>query len=153
MVSGGHFGPQRTTAKVLEAGFYWPTLFNDAKKCVLNYDACQRSGNISQKDKMLQSRILEVEIFDMQGIDLMGPFLMLNGNKYILICIDYVSKWVKAQACAVNDAKVVYKFLQKLFARFGMPRAIISDRGTHFYNRNMKALLARYGVKHKIATS
>ena len=59
---------------------------------------------------------------------------------------------MEAQACVVNDARVVCKFLQRLFARFGMPRAIISDGGTHFCNRNMEALLARYGVKHKIAT-
>ena len=82
----------------------------------------------------------------------MGPFPNSDGNKYILVCVDYVSKWVEAQACAANDAKVVYKFLQKLFSRFGMPQAIISDGGTHFCNRNMEALLARYGVRHKIAT-
>ena len=100
---------------------------------------------------MLQSGILKVEIFDVWGIDFMGPFLIFDGNKYILVCVDYVSKWVEAQACVVNDVKVVCKFLQRLFARFGMPR-IISNVGTHFYNRNMEALLARYGVKHKIAT-
>ena len=82
----------------------------------------------------------------------MGPFQTSDGNKYILVYVDYISKWVEAQACAVNDARVVCKFLQKLFARFGMPRAIISDGGKHLYNRNMEALLARYRVKHKIAT-
>ena len=82
----------------------------------------------------------------------MGPFLISNGNCYILVCVDYVSKWVEAQAYAVNDARVVCKFLQRLFARFGMPRAIISDGRTHFCNRNIEALLAHYRVKHKIAT-
>ena len=81
-----------------------------------------------------------------------GAISNLDGNKYILVCVDYVSKWVEAQACTVNDARVVCKFLQKLFARFGMPRAIISDGGTHFCNKHMEALLARYGVRHKIAT-
>ena len=146
MINGGHFGPQRTASKVLEAGFYWPTIFQDAKQFVLTCDACQRSGNISKKDEMLQAGILKVEIFDVWGIDFMGLFPNSDGNKYILVCVDYVSKWVEAQACAANDAKVVCKFLQKLFLRFGMPRAIISDGGTHFCNRNMEALLARYGV-------
>ena len=59
---------------------------------------------------------------------------------------------MKAQPCAGNDARVVCKFLQRLFARFGMPRAIISNGGTHFYNRNIEALLAHYRDKHKIAT-
>ena len=152
LVNGGHFGPQRTAAKVLEAGFYWPTIFQDAREFVLSCDACQRSGNISKRDEMLQSGILEVEIFDVWGIDFMGPFPMSEGNRYILVCVDYVSKWVEAQACSVNDARVVCKFLKKLFSRFGMPRAIISDGGTHFCNKNMDTLLAHYGVKHKVAT-
>ena len=152
MVNSGHYGPQRTAAKVLEAGFYWPSILQDAREFMMHCDACQRSGNISKKDEMLQSGILEVEIFDVWGIDFMGPFPLSDGNKYILVCVDYVSKWVEVQACSVNDAKVVCRFLKKLFSRFGMPRVIISDRGTHFCNKNMETLLARYGVKHKIST-
>ena len=64
MVNGGHFGPQITAAKILEAGFFWPTLFQYARNFILNCDACQRSGNSSKKDEMLQSGILEVKIFD-----------------------------------------------------------------------------------------
>ena len=61
---------------------------------------------------MLQSRILEVKIFDVWGIEFKGPFPLSEGNKYILVCVDYVSKWVEAQACSVNDARVVCKFLK-----------------------------------------
>ena len=111
MINGGHFDPQRTAVKILEAGFFWPTLFHNARKFVLNCDAFQRSGNISKKDEMLQSGILEVEIFDVWGIDFMGPFPISDGNKYILVCVDYVSKWVEAQACVVNDARGVCKVL------------------------------------------
>ena len=99
---------------------------------------------------MLQPGILEVEIFDVWGIDFMGPFPMSEGNKYILVCVHYVSKWVEAQAYSVNDAIIICKFLRKLFSRFGMPRVIISDGGAHFCNKNMETLLARYGVKHKV---
>ena len=152
MVNSGHFGPQRTAAKVLEAGFFWPTLFQDARNFILNYDTCQRSSNISKKDEMLQLGILKFQIFDVWGIDFMGPFSMSEGNKYILVCVDYVSKWVEAQAYSVNDARVVYKFLRKLFSQFGMPRVIISDGGTHFCNKNMENLLAYYRVKHKVTT-
>ena len=101
---------------------------------------------------MLQSEILEVEIFDVWGIDFIGPFPMSEGNKYILVCVEYVSKWVEDQACSVNDARVVWKFLEKLFSWFRIPRVIISDGGTHFCNKNMETLLARYGVKHRVAT-
>nr|GEX70006.1 reverse transcriptase domain-containing protein [Tanacetum cinerariifolium] len=73
------------------------------------------------------------EIFDVWGIDFMGPFPSSRGNKYILVGVDYLSKWVEAKAFPTNDARVVCKFLKSLFARFGTPRAIVSDRGTHFY--------------------
>ncbi|GKF57217.1 reverse transcriptase domain-containing protein [Tanacetum coccineum] len=64
----------------------------------------------------------------------MGPFPSSKGNKYILVAVDYLSKWVEAKALPTNDARVVCKFLKSLFARFDAPRAIISDRGTHFCN-------------------
>ncbi|GJX83152.1 reverse transcriptase domain-containing protein [Tanacetum coccineum] len=64
----------------------------------------------------------------------MGPFPSSRGNKYIHVAVDYLSKWVEAKALPTNDAQVVIKILKSLFARFGTPRAIISDRGTHFCN-------------------
>ena len=98
--------------------------------------------------------ILEVELFDVWGMDFMGPFPVSFGNQYILVAVDYVSKWVEAMASPTNDAKVVLKFLQKyIFTRFGTPRAIISDEGTHFCNKYLGQLLDKYGVKHKVATA
>ncbi|RVW66765.1 Gag-Pol polyprotein [Vitis vinifera] len=85
--------------------------------------------------------------------DFMGPFLMSFGHSYILVGVDYVSKWVEAIPCRSNDHKVVLKFLKEnIFARFGVPKAIISDGGTHFCNKPFETLLAKYGVKHKVAT-
>ena len=97
--------------------------------------------------------IIVVEIFDVWGIDFMGPFPSSFGNEYILLAVDYVSKWVEAIPSRTNDAKVVVKFLREnIFARFGMPRAIISDQGTHFNNRSFDALLKRYSIVHRLAT-
>nr|GEZ31442.1 hypothetical protein [Tanacetum cinerariifolium] len=93
-----------------------------------------QEGKISQRDEMPQNSIQVCEIFDVWGIDFMGPFPSSKGNKYILIAVDYLSKWVEKKALPINDARVVCKFLKNLFARFGTPRAIISDRGTHFCN-------------------
>ncbi|GJU93664.1 reverse transcriptase domain-containing protein [Tanacetum coccineum] len=89
------------------------------------------------------------EIFDVWGIDFMGPFPSSRGNKYILIVVDYLSKWVEAKALPTNDARVVVKFLKSLFPRFGTPRAIISDRGTYFCNDQM----SKSGVTHRLATA
>ncbi|GJU16666.1 reverse transcriptase domain-containing protein [Tanacetum coccineum] len=76
-----------------------------------------------------------------------------RGNKYILVAVDYLSKWVEAKALPTNDARVVVKFLKSLFARFGTPRAIISDRGTHFCNDQFAKVMLKYGVTHRLATA
>ena len=83
----------------------------------------------------------------------MGPFPASFSNKYILVAVDYVSKWVEATALPTNDSRAVIKFLKKnIFTRFGVPRAIISDGGSHFCNKQMEKLLQKYGVNHKVAT-
>ncbi|KAM2008515.1 hypothetical protein ACFX16_003394 [Malus domestica] len=150
---GGHFGTQRTARKVLECGFYWPTIFKDARTFCMACDRCQRTGSIGPKDQMPQSPIFNVEIFDVWGIDFMGPFPSSHGFVYILLAVDYVSKWVEARATRTNDSKVVADFVKtNIFARFGMPRVLISDGGSHFCNRTIEALLKKYGVTHKVAT-
>ncbi|GJU26816.1 reverse transcriptase domain-containing protein [Tanacetum coccineum] len=75
-----------------------------------------------------------------------------RGNKYILVAIDYLSKWVEAKALPTNDARVVVKFLKSLFSRFGAPRAIISDQRTHFCNDKFARVMSKYGVTHRLST-
>ncbi|CAN6586226.1 unnamed protein product [Malus baccata var. baccata] len=150
---GEHFGTQSTALKVLECGFYWPTIFRDARTFSLTCDRCQRMGNISAKDQMPQNPILSVEIFDVWGIDFMGAFPSSHGFLYILLAVDYVSKWVEAKATRTNDSKVVADFVKSnIFARFGMPRVLISDGGSHFCNRTIEALLKKYNVTHRVST-
>ena len=84
---------------------------------------------------------LEVELFDVWGIDFMGPFPNSFGNQYILVAVDYVTKWVKAIPRKTNDNKIVIKFLKENISCFGTPRAIISDNGTHFCNRLFESLM------------
>ncbi|GKB08915.1 reverse transcriptase domain-containing protein [Tanacetum coccineum] len=125
--TGGHHSANVTRKKVYESGFYWPSIFKDANEYVRRCDACQRLGNISSRNEMPQNNI---QVF-----------------------VDYVSKWVEAQALPTNDARVVVKFLRSLFARFGVPKALISDRGTHFCNSQLEKALQRYGVTHKLSTA
>ncbi|GJV36086.1 reverse transcriptase domain-containing protein [Tanacetum coccineum] len=151
---GGIIMVQNLTAqKVFDAGFFWPTIYKDAHELVKNCDSCQRQGKISQRDEMPQNSIQVCEIFDVWGIDFMGPFPSSKGNKYILVAVDYLSKWVEAKALPTNDARVVCKFLKSLFARFGAPRAIISDRGTHFCNDQFAKVMLKYGVNHRLSTA
>ena len=97
------------------------------------------------------TNILEVELFDAWGIDLMGPFPSSYGHKYILLAMDYLSKWVEAIPTITCDAKVVLHFIMSnVFSRFGTPKAVISYEGSHFYNKMFASLLAKYGVKHRV---
>ncbi|GJV67514.1 reverse transcriptase domain-containing protein [Tanacetum coccineum] len=98
------------------------------------------------------TNILVSEVFDIWGIDVMGPFLSSRKNKYILVAVDNISKWVEAEALPTNDAHVVVKFLKKLFSKFRVPKALISDHGTHFCNSLPKKTLNKYGVTHGLAT-
>ncbi|GJV55630.1 reverse transcriptase domain-containing protein [Tanacetum coccineum] len=105
--TGGHYGPNVTAKKVLDSGFYWPTIIKDGKY---------------------------------------GKYTLRTND-------DYVSKWAEAQALPTSDARVVVTFLKKLFCRFEMPKALISDRGTHFCNKIKEKTMKRYGVNHRFSTS
>nr|GEZ78833.1 reverse transcriptase domain-containing protein [Tanacetum cinerariifolium] len=102
---------------------------------------------------MPQNSIQVREIFDVWGIDFMGLFPSSRWNKYILVVVDYLSKWVEAKALPTNDARVVCKFLKSLFARFGTPGAIISDLDTHFCNDQFVKVMLKYGVTHHLDTA
>ena len=148
---GGHFNGQRTTTKVLQSGFYWHSIFKDAHLFAKSCDQCQRTGNIGRRNEMPLTNILEVELFDVWGIDFMGLFPSSYGHKYILLTVDYVSKWVKVIPTITCDAKVVLCFIRSnIFSRFRTPRAVISDEGSHFCNKLFASLLAKYGVKHRV---
>ncbi|RVW61911.1 Retrovirus-related Pol polyprotein from transposon 297 [Vitis vinifera] len=123
---GGHFASQKTAMKVLQSGFTWPSLFKDAHIMCRSCDRCQRLGKLTKRNQMPMNPILIVELFDVWGIDFMGPFPMSFGWFSIL--------------------------KENIFSRFGVPKAIISDGGAHFCNKPFEALLSKYGVKHKVAT-
>ncbi|GJW38996.1 reverse transcriptase domain-containing protein [Tanacetum coccineum] len=126
--TGGHHSASVTEKKVYESGFYWPSVFKDANEYVC-------------------------EVFDVWGLDFMGPFPQSIDNKYIFVAVDYVSKWVEAQALPTNDARVVVKFLRSLFARFGVPKALISDKGTHFCNSQLEKLYKDMAIKRILERS
>nr|GFB79114.1 reverse transcriptase domain-containing protein [Tanacetum cinerariifolium] len=151
--TGGYYGASYTAKKVFDSGVYWPFIYTDAFELVKHYDSCQRQGKVSQRDEMPQNFIQICKIFDVWGIDFMGLFPSSKGNKYILVAVDYLSKWVEAKALPMNDVRVVVKFLKSLFSRFGTPKAIISDRGTHFCNDQFSRVMAMYGVTHRLSTT
>nr|GEY81788.1 reverse transcriptase domain-containing protein [Tanacetum cinerariifolium] len=128
--TGGHHGANFTAKKIFDADFFWPTIYRDAHDLVLR-----------------------CKIFDVWGINFMGPFSSSSGNKYILVAVDYLSKWVEANALPTNDARVVVKIFKSLFDRFRTPRAIISDHGTHFCNKKFAKVMPKYGVNLRLSTA
>ena len=146
---GGHFAGVKIAQKILQSGFYCPTLFKDCFEWVKHCDACQRMGNLSRRNEMPLQGILVVQIFYVWGIDFMGPFPSSFGNMYILLAVDYVSKWMEAIACPRNDVITVVRFIRRnILSRFGAPRTTISDEGSHFANKVFVKLMSRYGIKH-----
>ncbi|GKA75582.1 reverse transcriptase domain-containing protein [Tanacetum coccineum] len=134
----GHHGANYTAKKVSDSGSFWPTIYQ---------------GKISQKDEIPQNAIQVCEIFDVWGINFIGSFPSSRGNKYILVAVDYLSKWVESKALPTNDVRVVVKFLKSLFARFGTPRAIISDRGTYFCNDQFAKVMLKTIGKNRASWS
>ena len=106
-------------------------------------------GNISRINEMALQVILVEQIFYVWGIDFMGPFPPSFGNVYILLAVDYESKWVEEISYPKNDAITVVGFIQRnILSKFGAPKTIISDKGSHFANKIFAKLISRYGIKH-----
>ena len=148
-VGGNHSGI-RSAHKILQCGYYWPTIHQYAHEFAKSCDRCQRDKGISRSQELRLNPILVIELFDVWGIDFMGPFASSYRMKYIIVAVDYVSKWV---SLANNKEKCVTTFLKKnIFTRFGTPRAVISDGGYHFCNKLFKDLLEKYEVLHNVDT-
>jgi len=145
-----HARTSKTAAKVLQAGFFWPSLFKDVYTYVCARDHCQWMGNLSRKNRMPLNFILEVEIFGVWGVNFMGPFPSSKGNMYILVTVDYVSKWVEAVASPTNDSRFVAKLFKRIiFPHFGVSRVLINDNEMHFIEKKLEALLKKYEAHHK----
>ncbi|GKE19179.1 reverse transcriptase domain-containing protein, partial [Tanacetum coccineum] len=150
--TGGHYSANYTVKKVFDLGFFWPTIYRDAHDLVTRCDACQRQVKISQRDEMPQNAIQVCEIFDIWGINFMGPFPSSRGNKYILVGIDYLSKWVKAKALQTNDARVVmlkYGVTHRLSTAYH-PQ---TSGQVEVSNRGLKRILERTVGEHRASWS
>ena len=96
---------------------------------------------------------LQVELFDVWGIDFMGPFPKSKNYEYILVAMDYLFKWVEAMPCQTADSKHAKRmFHEVIFPRFGTPWMVISDGGSHFIDKAFREYLVEHGVRHNIAT-
>jgi hypothetical protein len=121
-------------------------MYQDTKDFVWRCGSCQRHGNVNTRDAMPLTNNLQIELFDVWGIDYMGSFPKSRNCEYILVVVDYVSKWVEALPCHASNAKNSKKmFEETIFPRFRVPRMVISDGGTHFTNKNFSSICQNMG--------
>jgi transposase InsO family protein len=154
--AGGHFAGDVTARKILQSGYWWPTLFADCSTYTRQCDVCQRIGKPTDSSAMPLTPILALAPFEKWGIDFVGPInppSRHGRHRYILVATDYATKWAEAEATKTNDKVIVAKFLREnIMARFGCPKELMSDRGTHFVNDVIEELTTKYKIKHRLTT-
>jgi hypothetical protein len=151
---GGHYSHFRTQAKVWSSRFFWPEMHEDTKRYVASCLECQRTGNISQRNSMSLRYNLQIDLFDVWGIEFMRPFKNSHGYEHILVMVDYVSKWVEAMPCRkASTEESIAMIKSMIFPRCGTPRILIRDGGTHFTGKNFKKCLSKLGIEHRVSTA
>jgi hypothetical protein len=128
-------------------------MYEDTKNFIQRCISCQKHENINTRDAMPLTNNLQIELFDVWRINYMGPFLKSKNCEYILVAVDYVSKWVEAMPRKNADARHSKKMFEEIiFPRFGMLRMVISDGGTRFTDRKFHLYLKDHGIRHNVAT-
>jgi hypothetical protein len=152
---GGHFADKRTTHKILRMGYYWPSLFKDAKKYVRACDSYQRVGQPNHRVEIPLNPQIVLEPFERWALDFIGPINPPSNQKvYIVVCTDYMNKWVEAKALQRAIEEAVIDFLFKdIFIRFGVPRELVTDGGPPFTSHGFKATLQKYHIQQRMTTS
>ncbi|XP_020216847.1 uncharacterized protein LOC109800479 [Cajanus cajan] len=153
-ICGSHSGGRTLAAKVLRAGYYWPTLKGDCAEFVKKCVQCQRHGNLIHASAAELHSISSPWPFALWGIDVLGPFPMAKGQvKFLLVAVDYFTKWIEAEPLACISAASVQKFVWKnLVTRFDIPYAIVSDNGLQFTDKKFNTFLENLGIRHRFTS-
>ncbi|MCO5579092.1 hypothetical protein L7F22_032944 [Adiantum nelumboides] len=151
--AGELFSADKIAKAILVAGIWWPTLFMDAKEFVKRCDDCQGTKTPRGRDDMPLRPMMGAGAFTKWEIDFVGsiaPPTYRMHTQYIIVAIDYLTKWVEAKATAKNDAKTTAQFLyENIFTKYGLSIEIVSDRKTHFINEVFEFLLDEFMVIHR----
>ncbi|XP_022040750.1 protein NYNRIN-like [Helianthus annuus] len=151
---GIHAGPRMVVAKIMSAGYYWPGMHIDAVEILRKCTACQRHVPKTLRPKNPLVPVTSAWPFQQWGIDLVGPFPDAPGAvKFIIVAVDYFTKWVEAKALASTTAMVIRKFIwEHIICRFGLPLRIISDNGTNFASEDLQKWFKEMKIEHNFAS-
>ncbi|XP_074342137.1 uncharacterized protein LOC141679568 [Apium graveolens] len=149
-ICGDHMSAKALAHKIIRQGYYWPTIHQDAIDFVKKYKECQLFSNVSRISPVLPSSVLSPILFAGWGIDIMGPFPRAKGDlRYLLVSIDYMTKWVEAKAMRTINQQDYIKFMDNILMRLGIPRVLVSDNGPQFIGSEFESYLQERGIKHK----
>jgi hypothetical protein len=149
--TGAHLGVDKVFEKI-RSQYYWPQMFEAIKDYIRSCDRCQRRGRHRIPGPL--HPIPVGEPFSKIGIDIVGPLpITTKGNRYIVVTTDYFTKWPEAEAISEATGKRVAEFIyQTIICRHGCPKQLLSDRGTHFRNEVVDALLRKFEIQHLLST-
>ena len=149
--TAGHFSVDIMFEKI-RSRYYWPQMYENIREYVKSCDACQRRGKAKTRQEL--HPIPTHSPFYQIGIDFVGPLPRTNrGNRYIIVAMDYFTKWPEARPVPTNTSKDAEQFIyEEIICQHGCPQIILSDRGTHFKNELLEKLTARFEIKHLFST-
>src|ERR1043165_479849 len=150
-LSAAHLGIDAVFEKARER-YYWPQMYDDVRNYVNSCDTCQRRGAQERKEPLIPIKI-EGPFYRI-GIDIKGPLPRTEqGNRYIIVAMDYFTKWPEAKPVKNIRAETVAKFIfEEIICRHGVPKEILSDRGTSFVNQVIDKLCENYQTKHRLTS-
>ncbi|XP_074337069.1 uncharacterized protein LOC141674249 [Apium graveolens] len=149
-ICGDHMSAKALAHKIIRQGYYWPTIHQDAIDFVKKYKECQLFSNITRTSPVLPSSVLSPIPFAVWGIDIMGPFPRAREDlRYLLVSIDYMTKWVEAKAMRTINQQDCIKFMDNILMRFGIPSVLVSDNGPQFVGAEFESYIQVRGIRHK----
>ncbi|XP_061495907.1 uncharacterized protein LOC133390739 [Rhineura floridana] len=151
----GHLGIKKTKRR-LAAHYYWPNISKDVKQHCLSCGICQKVGKSGVKTKApLKPLPIIGQPFYRVGIDLVGPFSKStrHGKKYLLVVVDFATRYPDAEALRSVEAPVVAEALLKIFMRLGFPHEVLTDQGSVFMGEVMQCMWKCCGLKHLKTTT
>ena len=153
-VCGSHQGAKTLSKRILRAGFWWPSIEEDTMKYVRKCDKCQRASKITSVPPYERISIASAWPFDLWGIDILGPFPQATKQRrFIIVAVEYFTRWVEAEALAKITAIAVEKFIWKnIICRFGLPHALITDNGTQFTSSRVTNFCAGFRIRNNFAS-
>ena len=149
-ICGNHSRSRSLVHKLVQAGYYWPTMQKDAKAYVKTCDKCQRFSNIIRQPTEELTPLTAPWPFAQWGLDIIGSFpTAIRQLKFLVVGIDYFTKWVEAEALAIITEKNVRSFVWRcIICRFDIPRVFISDNGRQFDNESFRDFCSQLGIKN-----